>query len=100
MAPDAPRSPARANVVAMRLRCYPRNGADSQITMIGQSPADAPPRSVRLRAGEFHHLGPLFGFVRDEFSELSGRHRHRLAAELHKPRPEKMGRAAGGGRGE
>src|SRR5262249_14855763 len=45
-------------------------------------------RSVRLCVRELHHLRPLLDFVRDERSELSRRHRHRLAAKLRKPRFE------------
>src|SRR5262245_39304740 len=41
-----------------------------------------PPTSVRLDAGEFDHLGPLFGFVGDQLSELSRRSRQRHAAEV------------------
>src|SRR5262249_17868573 len=42
--------------------------------------------SVRLRAREFHHLGPLPGFVRDELAEFGGRHRHRHATQTGEPR--------------
>src|SRR5262249_52739666 len=40
------------------------------------------PASVCLDAGEFDHLGPLFGFVGDQLSELSRRSRQRHAAEV------------------
>src|SRR5262245_31968330 len=38
--------------------------------------------SVRLDARELDHLGPLFGFVGDQLSELSRRSRQRHAAEI------------------
>src|SRR5258708_15073978 len=38
--------------------------------------------SLRLDAGEFDHLAPLFGFVGDQLSELSRRSRQRHAAEV------------------
>src|SRR5262245_21040172 len=44
--------------------------------------------SVRFGAGEFHHLGPLLGFIGNELSELSRRHWHRLAPKRGKPRLE------------
>src|SRR5262244_206033 len=38
--------------------------------------------SLRLDAGEFDHLGPLFGFVGNQLSEVSRRSRQRHAAEV------------------
>src|SRR5215472_19257539 len=40
------------------------------------------PRSLRLDVGRPDHLGPLFGFVGDQFSELSRRSWQRHAAEV------------------
>src|SRR6266513_2039094 len=40
--------------------------------------------SLCLDARELDHLGPLFGFIRDELSEVSGRARKRRAAEVGK----------------
>src|SRR5260370_37875132 len=42
--------------------------------------ADFP--SVWLRAGELTHLDPLFGFIREELCEVSGRAGQRRAAEI------------------
>src|SRR5262245_15258045 len=38
--------------------------------------------SLRLDAGEFDHLGPLFGFVGNQLAEVSRRSRQRHAAEV------------------
>src|SRR5262249_29189400 len=38
--------------------------------------------SLRLDAGEFDHLNPLFGFVGNQLSEVSRRSRQRHAAEV------------------
>src|SRR5262245_8313172 len=35
--------------------------------------APVPARSLRLDAGELHHLGPLLGFRRHEVAEVGGR---------------------------
>src|SRR6516164_9772905 len=43
---------------------------------------DSGSASLRLDAGEFDHLGPLFGFVGDQLSELSRRSWQRHAAEV------------------
>jgi hypothetical protein len=42
--------------------------------------------SLRLDAGELDHLAPLLGFLRDQLAEVGGRHRHRHAAQIGKPR--------------
>ena len=42
--------------------------------------------SIRLDAGELDHLGPLFGFFRDELAEVGGRAGKRRAAQVGKPR--------------
>jgi len=41
--------------------------------------------SVCLDVGSPDHLGPLLGFGGDELTEVRGRHRHRLVAEVGKP---------------
>jgi hypothetical protein len=41
--------------------------------------------SLRLDAGEFDHLGPLFRFLNNEFSKVGRRHRHRHAAKVGEP---------------
>src|SRR5262245_5582117 len=41
-----------------------------------------PRGSLRLDAVEFDHVGPLFRFLRNEFSKVGGRHRHRHAANV------------------
>src|SRR5262249_50549452 len=46
----------------------------------------ASPASVRLDAGEPHHLAPLLGFLRDQLAEVSGRTRKHRAAEVSEPR--------------
>ena len=38
----------------------------------GSLPAAGFVRSLRFDAREFDHLGPLLGFVRDEFGEFNG----------------------------
>src|SRR5262245_33445304 len=43
-------------------------------------------RSFRLDARELDHLGPLLGFVGNEFPEIGGRERDHGAAEVGKPR--------------
>src|SRR4051794_17419826 len=42
--------------------------------------------SFGLRAGELHNLTPLFGFLRDQLAEVSGRTRKHRAAEISDPR--------------
>src|SRR5262245_35662280 len=42
--------------------------------------------SVRLDARELDHLGPLLGFLGNEFPEIGGRERDHGAAALGKPR--------------
>src|SRR5215470_12465731 len=37
---------------------------------------------IRFDARELNHLGPLFGFVGNDLSEISGGHGHRHAANL------------------
>src|SRR5262245_36263337 len=44
------------------------------------------PPSVRLDAGEPHHLAPLLGFLDDQLVEVSGRTRKHRATEVCKPR--------------
>ena len=44
------------------------------------------PGSVRLRAREFDHLGPLLGFLGDELAEIGRRAGHHRAAQVSKPR--------------
>src|SRR4029077_12053118 len=39
-------------------------------------------RSVRLDARELDNLAPLLGLGGEEFAELGGRHRHRVAAQI------------------
>jgi hypothetical protein len=40
---------------------------------------------LRLDVCELDHLGPLFRFLRNEFSKVGGRHRHRHAAKVGEP---------------
>src|SRR5262245_54152080 len=40
---------------------------------------------LRLDVRELDHLGPLFRFLRNEFSKVGGRHRHRHAANVGEP---------------
>src|SRR5689334_16459947 len=40
-----------------------------------------PERSLRLDAGELHHLGPFLGFRGDEIAEVGGRAEERHRAE-------------------
>jgi hypothetical protein len=40
---------------------------------------------VRLRAAEFDHLAPLFGFFGDEFSKICGRTLKQRCSELREP---------------
>src|SRR5580704_19230465 len=40
--------------------------------------------SLRLRAGELDHLGPLLCFRIDKITEISGRHRRRRATKIDK----------------
>src|SRR5262249_45228757 len=44
------------------------------------------PASVRLDAGELHHLAPLLGFLCDQLAEVGGRTRKHRAAEVSEPR--------------
>jgi hypothetical protein len=46
---------------------------------------DQGPISLRARR-ELHHLGPLLGFICDEFTEVGGRARKRREAQFRKPR--------------
>ena len=41
--------------------------------------------SLGLDAGRPHHLGPFFGFLDDELSEIGGRARKHDAAQVGKP---------------
>jgi hypothetical protein len=43
-------------------------------------------RSFRLNARELDHLGPLFGFLRNEFPEIGWRTRKRFAPKVGVPR--------------
>src|SRR5580704_6146950 len=67
--------------------------------IIGQSAFFSQLWSVRFGAGEFDDLGPLFGFVGEEFSKPGRRHRHRLAAEVLDPGLDLRIGEAGGDRG-
>src|SRR5262249_54274579 len=44
------------------------------------------PALFRLDVGRPDHLAPLFGLVGDEFAEVGGRARERLAPQVGKPR--------------
>src|SRR5690242_10764524 len=44
--------------------------------------APVPARSLRLDAGELHHLGPFLGFRRHQFAEIGGRAEERHRAEV------------------
>src|SRR5262249_1602401 len=67
--------PTRANPMPLRHWCRFRR------TGFMEYPASEA-ASLRLDAGEFDHLGPLFGFVGNQLSEVSRRSRQRHAAEV------------------
>src|SRR6266436_863986 len=73
--------PINTNTTARRTRAFDHLVAAIRATGFMEYPASEA-ASLRLDAGEFDHLGPLFGFVGDQLSELSRRSRQRHAAEV------------------
>src|SRR5262245_38627345 len=83
-APQASSTPPRSAMNLHRLITRSLVGRHSRNGIYGIS---WPIRgSVRLDARELDHLGPLLGFLGNEFPEIGGRERDHGAAEVGKPR--------------
>src|SRR5262249_2912039 len=86
--PAASASTHRAST-AIALRKEHRRGISKLIANNYVACPGVPQCSLRLDAGELHHLGPFLGFRGDEVAEVAGRAKERHRAKVGKARLER-----------